>query len=317
MIHSLTASNVGAFAETHIRFESPLAALVGPNGSGKTLIFNLLWFSLTGRWAGAVNPEARFMRKAFPRESTRPSSFRVSYSEAGEAREIVSAYDRRSEGWRRRGSPAERSLIVFSRADGSTAVWDPLQAGTDGRNGAGFVFTPDELWSGLTAGGRTRCSGLLRDVVYWKSNGRKAFQDLERLLARLSPPGCRLEFGDVIDDGMIDAVVMPTIRSVSDENEKATAPDVPVVHCGDGIGRILRLAYSLVWAQFVSDRTAGRLGSDPADEVVVLLDDADAFLEPSRCDALLSSLSGAVGELFTGRTVQVIAAGRSLQRSGS
>lgn len=256
------------------------------------------------------------MRKAFPRESARPSSFRVSYSEAGEAREIVSAYDRRSEGWRRRGSSAARSLIVFSRADGSTAVWDPLQTEAEGRNGAGFVFSSDEIWSGLTAGGRTRCSGLLRDVVYWKSNGRKAFQDLEQLLARLSPPGGRLEFGDLIDDGMIDAVVMPTIRSVSDKNEKAAAPDIPVVHCGDGIGRILMLAYSLVWAKFASDRTAGRLGSDPADEVVLLLDDADAFLEPSRSDALLSTLSDALSELFNGKTVQVIAAGRSLRRSG-
>lgn len=100
----------------------------------------------------------------------------------------------------------ELELVVYAHADGGFSVWDPARnywqtrAGVDVQNRIpGYVFSPQEVWSGLTVpvnGSPTRvCKGLLDDWSSWiRERGTEA-DLMARVLGTMTVEGEPLTVG--------------------------------------------------------------------------------------------------------------------------
>jgi recombinational DNA repair ATPase RecF len=53
MIRELHLKHVGPAPQFDVRFAERLNILTGDNGLGKTFLLDVVWWALTGTWAGA------------------------------------------------------------------------------------------------------------------------------------------------------------------------------------------------------------------------------------------------------------------------
>jgi hypothetical protein len=196
------------------------------------------------------------------------------------------------------------SIVVYARADGGFAVWDParnhhwLRRGGDVANPNGvrrsqfYSFSAESLWNGLEVHGKTLCNGLIRDWVSWQrqpdptNEGESPFSLLRSTLAALSPHSNdeheRIRPGQPVRLFIDDSREFPTIDF--------GYGSIPVIHASAGMQRILGLAYLLVWAWREHIEASKLLRKEPVSQILFLMDEVETHLHPQWQRRLVPSI---------------------------
>lgn len=174
-------------------------------------------------------------------------------------------------------------MVIYARVDGGFSVWDParnywrkLQARAydEPDRPSAYLFGPREVWDGLPLDEpRKLCNGLILDWATWQREKGEAFDQLTRVLEKLSPPGEPLVPGDLQRLALDDVRDHPTLRMPYGQQ-------VPLVHASAAMRRVVALAYLLVWTWHEHLRAAELLGDAPAREIIFLVDEIEAHLHP-------------------------------------
>ena len=288
--------------------------ITGDNGLGKSFLLDVAWWALTRRWPHDLNPRLTAGYAARPTHVREPATLRFMVRTAtGDSRSYESTYSALDEGWPGRpGRPWIAGLVLYAHADGGFSVWDPARNYWRTRGDLdvqdrvpGYVFSPQEVWSGLTLtinGSPTRvCKGLLDDWSSWiREQGTEA-DLMSRVLGTLTVQGGPVKVGPILRLSVNDAQDIPSIRT-----EYSAA--IPIVHASSGVRRIAALAYMLVWSWTEHQRAAEQLGSDSTRQIVLLFDEIEAHLHPRWQRAILPAILNVMDTLSVPPRVQLVAA---------
>ncbi len=294
-LHSLELVEIGPARRFYYEPKERLNIITGDNSLGKTFLLELIWWALTWEWTSEpitprsdAEPEKPAIAVSITSRSGRPHDFRSQYSW-------------RTQGW---PLPARRNalpgIVIYSRFDGSFAVWDSARPTADAKDGPQkpLFLSSSDVWNGFRdqdQSSRTRvwvCNGLVADWISWERGGarhERAYETLMACLRRLSPspeeallPGLprRLPF---------DSREIPTLKMPYGE--------VPVLHASAGIRRMLALAYMMVWAWSEHLINSALVRSKPQPRLVVVIDEIEAHLHPRWQRIIIPALLGAIAEL--------------------
>lgn len=328
MLHYLRMQRVGPASKLEAEFAPRLNFITGDNGLGKTFLLDIAWWALTRTWARmpAVPQKVLRIRLAKgittkprhalgPRRVIAPSITYRFGTATGTPHEVESKYDRSRQIWPGKpGRPPIPGMVIYAQVDGGFSVWDPArnywrrQDPDEPERPAAFIFQPDEVWNGLPLGEPKKlCNGLIQDWASWQREDGEAFDQLCRVLKNLAPsedepilPGRlkRVYLDDVRDQ--------PTLKMPYQE-------DVPLIHASAGMRRIVALAYLLVWTWREHQRACEILETNPAREIIFLIDEIEAHLHPQWQRRIVPALLD-VMEALTGASdvpVQILAATHS------
>lgn len=294
-IVSLRLANAGPAREMAIDFGPRLSIVTGDNGLGKSFLLDFAWWAATGMWAD---------REALPQRDDPKMIPEVQYTLSGDAGRLSTfnaKFDQKNFGWvRQRGAMTVEALAVFSRADGSFAIADPIRSSFNQSAPVTGSLTAYEVWNGRPG----LIEGLIRDWIRWQSaTDRKTFDQFASILKRLSPEDLgTLTPGDPVRlPG--DPREIPTIQ-----HRYAT---VPVTHASAGVQRVLLLAYLIIWSWREHELAAERMGRSPLRRMMVIVDELEAHLHPKWQRIVLPALMGVGDLLSSDLTVQMIAATHS------
>jgi hypothetical protein len=294
-IVSLLLANSGPAREMAIDFGQRLTIVTGDNGLGKSFLLDFAWWAATGMWAD---------REALPQGNDPKLAPEVKYTLSGNGGRLSTynaKFDFKSYSWtRQRGAMTVEALAVFSRADGSFAVADPIRAKFNQSAPMTGSLTAYEVWNGRPG----FIEGLIRDWIKWQSSSdRKTFDQFASVLKRLSPE----DLGTLAPG--------KSVRLPGDPREIPTIQHrygiVPVTHASAGVQRVLLLAYLIIWSWQEHELAAERLGRSPLHRMMVIVDELEAHLHPKWQRIVLPALMG-VGDLLSSElTIQMIAASHS------
>ncbi len=314
MIKELHLRNVGPAPCFDVAFASRLNLITGDNGLGKSFLLDVAWWALTGNWANYMalpsfsEVEEKFDSKKAVAETSAPLA-EITYQFAGKsglAEGFTSCYDFLAEIWPRPpGQPPVAGLVIYSRADGGFSVWDPARNYWKAASGRGFDqpdrpaayhFRSTQVWDGVKLGSEVICNGLLRDWFNWQREPEQRrssrFNLLRRVLQVLSPPelpggispGKKLM--RVKEYGILDIPTLETPYGL-----------VPVTHASAGMQRIMELAYLLVWAWSEHVAKCKEQRQEPAERLLLLIDEVEAHLHPAWQLAILPSILTLANEM--------------------
>lgn len=312
VLSSLLLQGIGPAKRIEFELAERVNLLTGDNGLGKTFILDCAWWALSGNWAGFP---------AYPRGDAKRNDPKISFeitSSLGKHNHGNSIYNWEMQEW---SLPDDRptipGLLIYARADGAFAVWDPSrdywstaskQIGT-----RPLIFSREDIWNGIRdfTDGQTRflANGLIQDWINWQnSSDKQPFSTLEKVLKRLSPPN--LELGDLgpLEPGKPtriarDSRLIPTI--------KHSYGEVPVVYASSGVRRIVALAYLIVWAWQEHQEQSVLIRKEPQNNMVVLVDEIEAHLHPQWQRVILPALLDVRRDLNPNLLVQLIVATHS------
>lgn len=309
MLKELKLEHIGPSEQMGpIDFGRRLNFFTGDNGLGKSFLLDIAWWSLTRNWARKTPaiPDALLKRGAKSQ-----ISFSYTKSSSGDYSDTIS-FDRSQQIWpTKAGRPAIPGIVLYAGVDGGFSVWDPSrnywrEKEASIRRPTSFDFTPNEVWNGLRGeDGVLHCKGLIQDWVLWQQSNDPAFEDLKRVLTRLSPspnevivPGRPVRMG-------IDVTDHPSL-------EMSYGKSVPLAIASAGMKRVCTLAYLLVWAWREHLAASAQMGKSPAKEVIFLIDEVECHLHPQWQRRIIPALLN-VMEALAGRKipVQLIAATHS------
>jgi hypothetical protein len=308
MLEYLQLQYVGPAPEMTIELASRLNFITGDNGLGKTFLLDVAWWALTRTWA-------RMPAAPHRRPRTKPSIIYRYNTAAGKKHAYESRFDRSKQIWPgRRGRPPIPGLVIYAQVDGGFSAWDPARNYWQQEDPEAperppaFLFQPDEVWNGLPREvAKKLCNGLIADWATWQREKGEAFEQLSRVLKRLSPSeGEPLVAGALTRISLDDVRDHPTLTMPYDQ-------DVALVHASAGMRRIVALAYLLVWTWQEHLRACDILGRKPAREIIFLIDEIEAHLHPQWQRRIVPALLE-VMEALTGKRdipVQVITATHS------
>jgi len=312
VLSSLLLQGIGPTRTLELELAERVNLFTGDNGLGKTFILDCAWWALSGNWAGFP---------AYPRVDAKRNDPRISFeiaSSSGKHNLGDSTYNWDMQDW---SLPEDRptipGLLVYARADGAFAVWDPSRdywSTTSKQLGTRpLIFSREDVWNGIrdnTSGQTTfLANGLIQDWINWQnSSDKQPFDTLEKVLKRLSPPS--LELGDLgpLEPGKPiriarDSRLIPTIRHSYGE--------IPVVYASSGVRRIIALAYLIVWAWQEHQEQSRLIRKDPQNHMVVLMDEIEAHLHPQWQRVILPALLEVRRDLNPELRVQLIVATHS------
>ncbi|MCA9710816.1 MAG: AAA family ATPase [Myxococcales bacterium] len=295
MLRRLQTVDVGPVRALELELGPRLNLLTGDNGLGKSFVLDLLWWVLTGSWAGST---------------ALPSGEAPRLRYEGGSEQGTADFDFGSQTWRRkkvrgrgpRGSVlyvgADRlATFVVGRNRFPAAYGEASEASDEP---PAFVFTGRELWDGKhDPAGRPVCNGLIRDWVGWMRSrsapggegtdpARPApFTLLEKVLEVLSPgEHARLTAGPPRRVTIDDSREIPTLHTPWE------ARPVPVTLASAGVRRVLELAYALVWIWQEHLQAAALKRLEPSEELYILVDEPEMHLHPRWQRAILPALLG-------------------------
>lgn len=284
MLKSLRLENVGPAEHLEWDFAPRLNVITGDNGLGKSFILEICWWALTQNWV------SHFARPT----SENPAKISFSIGGDGKVGPGEGLFNRRLQDWTSPGRPTHLGLVLFAQVDGSFAVWDPARNSLSTRNerahGKGdnrppaFMFTPSDLWDGLEWQNGVLCNGLIRDWALWQTQNGKTFEQLQAVLARLSPSNDEeITPGELTRVSLDDVRDIPTLRMPYGQ-------EVPVSLASAGMKRILGLAYLLVWSWHEHQQASKLLGEPVTQQVVFLIDEAESHLHPKWQRTIMGAL---------------------------
>jgi len=191
------------------------------------------------------------------------------------------------------------ALAVFSRADGSFAVADPVRSKLDPQ-ATSSCLTADEIRNGKTG----VIEGMIRDWVRWQgAPDRKTFDQFAAVLKRLSPE----DLGTLTPGSPMrlprDAREIPTIQH--------RYGSVPVTQASAGVQRVLLLAYLMIWCWQEHLLAAEQIGVSPLRRMMVIVDELEAHLHPKWQRIVLPALMSVGDILSSDLAIQTIAATHS------
>ena len=298
-IASLQTNSIGPAEEYALDFGKRLTVLVGDNGLGKTFLFDLIWWALTGNWANMT-----VIPSALEGQSGDPTvMFRFENSSSSSCRTTIMKFDHGKQVWRPlSGYSPVNAVCVYATFDGGVAVSgvpnNPMMQSTQPQHKQ--VFESSEIWNGRA----TMIEGIVRDWASWQqSEDQRKFKAFKQVLSLLSPS----DLGE-LKPGRLTRVLgdprqMPTITHSYGE--------VPIIQASAGVRRILMIAYIIIWAWFEHRLVTEILRDKPTQNLIILLDELDAHLHPRWQRTVLPSILR-LGELLDGHPmVQVIAATHS------
>lgn len=271
-LSKIELTNVGPCDHVEMLLSSRLNIITGDNGLGKTFLMDCAWWALTNTW---TSNEAR---PKYPEGSKRAS---ISYAIAGKSKvatEKKVLYDNKNLTWKRAADTATiPGLIIYALVDGSYAVWDPSKSRTQSSNSN--VFTRRQVWNGQDGS----IEGLIRDWVKWQDRPEKhPFEVFTQVLAKMSPP----DMGTLTPGSPIripnDSREIPTIQYPYGV--------VPVTNSSAGVGRIVTLAYLIVWAWNEHKENCKLRGIKPDSRIVIMIDELEAHLHPKWQRTILPAL---------------------------
>ena len=320
MLERLKLRNIGPAPELELAYRPRVNLLTGDNGLGKTFLLDTAWWCLTGHWPHDVNPQLTVGFPAVPRDAEAPATMETRVLRSGRVENRTAKWVRSVERWTQYDEGAE-SLVIYSHADGSMSVWDPLRnypggdeyrlraseryryARGDGR--AAYVFSEAEVWDGLwdqAQGRRTPvCNGLLFDWSSWiKDQDRGNSSAMQAALEALSPGG-----GDTLSVGPVQRLSVKDSRDIP-TIQTSWAGAVPILHAAAGVRRVCVLAYVLIWALKEHRLVATRLGEPPTRSVVMLFDEVESHLHPRWQRTILGSLRNLASVLLDDASLQLV-----------
>lgn len=278
ILDSLRTVEVGPARNLVYDPSSRLNLITGNNSLGKSFLLDLIWWSLTGNWAG-LPAEPRGITHA------KPSIRTVLTTNKRRGQDTEYKYGRHL-GWESSKKNAARAgLVLYARYDGSFAIWDEARIEVLRAEGdlsrEWFFLTRENVWDGLEfrgANNRTRyiCNGLINDWLLWQTSGVRyedTFTTFSSALWALSPTGQDhpLAPGEPTRIG-IDTREFPTLRMPYGE--------IPLIHASAGVKRVIALAYMLVWAWYEHLRASTLIGRKPQSRMVIIVDEIEAHLHP-------------------------------------
>lgn len=308
-------TGVGPAPQFDLELGDRLNVLTGDNGLGKSFVLEVAWWALTGSWV-----DRPVLPQPGKEESARLKWEAKGRGEGDSQGASVSRFDRVSQGWsdpfhhKYRGGSGTLSKshvhlpswlldtvpVLYVRPDGMFSLWDPVRIHVIGQTGDStqilepreYHFSPSDLWNGLKHDSKTVCNGLIQDWVTWQleaqSDNAHPFQLLTRVLESLSHPDEKMVPGKPVRLYIDDIRKFPTIDLPYET--------IPVVHASSGMKRILGLAYLVTWMWTEHLQASQITGINPADRLVVLLEEPETHLHPKWqrhiLPALLDVLSG-------------------------
>lgn len=294
-IASLRIINAGPAQEMSVEFGQRLTLVTGDNGLGKSFLLDFAWWVATGIWAE---------RDALQPPDNPKGSSHVEYTlngKSGRLSTFTARFDQKNYSWTRsRGAMTVEALAVFSRADGSFAIADPIRGKLNQGIQPSGCLSANEVWNGRQG----LIEGLIRDWVRWENaSDKSAFAQFASVLRRLSPE----DLGTLTPG--------PSVRLPPDPRDIPTIQHrygrVPITHASSGVKRVLLLAYLIIWSWQEHELAAQRLGRPPLHRMMVLVDELEAHLHPKWQRIVLPALMG-VGDLLSGElALQMIAATHS------
>ncbi len=303
MLDHLELERVGPAPRLAIDFARRLNLLTGDNGLGKTFLLDVAWWALTRTWAGLP---------AWPQRGNGARAV-IRYRVEGKTglSEQRIPYDFKRQEWKvTSGQPPMPGVVIYARVDGGFSVWDPARnywpklksrALEDPDRPEAYHFRPKEVWNGLELAGTVVCNGLIRDWVSWQLRHHPSFDQLRRMLKKLSPgDGLCLEPGEPMRVSVEDVRDIPTIQM--------PYGPVPLIHASAGIRRIAALSYLTVWAWHEHIEASKLLDQEPENRLILLFDEVETHLHPSWQRLLLPALLEVVDGLSHQGAAQLIAA---------
>jgi hypothetical protein len=292
-ISSLHLVNAGPAADMTMYFGERLSLITGDNGLGKSFLLDFAWWAATGSWVD---------RPVLPPIQDQAKRSKVEYSirgASGHEASFVSHFDRATATWvRPEGAQTLEALAVFSRANGSFSVADPMRARFDTTGTSNL--SSYEVWNGKAG----TIEGLVRDWPRWQSaKDKTAFDRFGAVLHRLSP-----EDLGVLRPG-------PTVRLPGDPRDIPTVEHrygiVPITQTSSGVQRILLLAYLIIWAWQEHELAASQSEVEPVRRMIVIVDELEAHLHPKWQRIVLPALMSVGGLLSSELSMQIISATHS------
>lgn len=271
-LSKLELNNVGPCNHIEMVLSPRLNIITGDNGLGKTFLMDCAWWVLTNTWSN--NP----VRPKYAEGSKKTS---ISYSISGKSKisqvqKII--YDNKCFTWKRStNNDTIPGLIIYALVDGSYAVWDPSRISMQPKTAN--VFSRQQVWDGEGS----RIEGLIRDWVKWQNTPEKyPFEIFRNVLKTMSPP----DIGTLIPGEFV--------RIPNDSREIPTIiypyGSVPITNSSAGVGRIITLAYLIVWAWNEHKENCKLKGIKPDSRIVVMVDELEAHLHPKWQRTILPAL---------------------------
>ena len=264
--------NVGPCDQMEVEFAPRINIITGDNGLGKTFLMDCAWWSLTNTWTG---------NQARPKYAEGSKKAYISYAIAGKSKisqEQKILYDNKTLSWKRTSkTDTIPGLIVYALVDGSYAVWDPSKIVTQQNDS--YVFSRKQVWDGES----NKIEGLIRDWVKWQNSPDKyPFEVFTNVLRIMSPP----DLGTLVPANPVripnDSREIPTIQY--------PYGIVPITNYSAGVGRIITLAYLIVWAWNEHKQNCQLRGVEPDSRIVVMVDEIEAHLHPKWQRTILPAL---------------------------
>ena len=320
MLERLELENVGPAPKMALDLAPRLNLITGDNGLGKSFLLDTAWWALTRKWPRELNPHLMSGYAARPTDVGRPAKLRFSIKGKAGSKHYESQYSPLDEGWPGRpGRPLNPGLVIHAHANGGFSVWDPARnywrkkGNIDIQDRTpGYVFSPEEVWNGLTVSvnGKTHkvSGGLIDEWSGWIRDNSENAERMAAILGQLTVRGKPVVTGPNVPLSIGIGGRQRDTPSIRTEYADA----VPIVYASSALRRIAALAYMLLWARSKHILAASQLSDNPAQQIVLLFDEVDTHLHPRWQRAIVPAILRVMDGLITeGTSIQLIAATHS------
>ena len=295
MLSYLEFKNVGPAKTMQVGFKDRINVITGDNGLGKTFILDAAWWMLTRVWPTELNSKAASGHMLRPQDPSKEATIKAIFDTRHKKGTIYERsfkndtantfkFNRKGQEWKvEQARPPIPGMIIYAQVDGGFSIWDPARNYDKNEIYAkqgkvaprGYVFTPYEIWNGVSASDGTRiCKGIYEDLAAWYTtqddSKRKNFS---AILAKLSPVDDPITVTGTTRISVEDTRMFPTITS-------KYGKDVPVIFASSAIKRIIALAYTLLWNWEEHNLICNLLGQKKEHNIVFLIDEIECHLHP-------------------------------------
>ena len=263
-----------------------LNLITGDNGYGKSMLLECIWWALSGEWAQS---------RVFPNENYNKPRIGFKLMQKNEAQSNLEQifFDFEKLKWPENTDyPKSSALVMYARADGSFALWDPVKGnipppppGT--LKGSPLVFKKWDVFDGIYEpidgkSNRYLCNGMISDWIDWQKTSGSPFDLLTEIIRILSEySGEPLKHSTpvrIFDDSRL----MPSLEYPYGK--------VPVIHAAASVQRIISLAYLLAWLWTEHLTACEKTRKTPYRDMILILDEAESHLHPKWQRSIIPSL---------------------------